>query len=299
MPDEKQRARIRSMQQRLQRYDITRWAGDFLDRLKQTKNSQKSINTKKLDDRSQNNLLRSYRNADRRLFLLDFDGTLTPLIDDPEQARPDRKILKMLASLSNEPRNTVVIVSGRKRSTLSEWFRSIKINLIAEHGIWIKKHNNDWYLIQQLSPKWKKDIRPIIESYTDRTPGSFIEEKEFSLVWHYRMSDPALAIIRSRELREALIHITQNLNLGILDGNRVLEIKNLSVNKGRAAGEWLKNRKWDFILAAGDDYTDEDIFDVLPAKAFSIKVGSGYTKARYIVDSPGEILKLLRRITLC
>lgn len=299
MPDAMKMQSIRSMQQRLKRYDITRWANDFLDRLKQTKNAQRSINTKKFSNESQKSVFDQCKKADKRLYLLDYDGTLTPLVNDPDQARPDRKLLNLLARLSEIPKNNIVIVSGRKRDMLIEWFKPVRVNLIAEHGIWIKKHGAEWHLIQQMSSNWKKDLRPTVEQYTDRTPGSFIEEKEYSIVWHYRQADPALAIIRARELKEALIHVTRNLNLGILDGNKVLEIKDMSVNKGRAVGEWLKNRKWDFIFAAGDDYTDEDIFDVLPKKAFSIKIGSGYTKARFIVDSPTDILKVLWRLTRC
>ncbi len=299
MQDEEKLQRIRSMQRRLQRYDITRWASDFLNRLKLTKKSQKTIYTKKFDKKNQQTIFRSCRRARKRLFLLDYDGTLTPLINDPGKARPSHSLLAMLSHLSDNPRNQVVIVSGRKRTTLSEWFKPININLIAEHGVWIKKIQSDWYMIEQMTPNWKKDIRATLESYTDRTPGSFIEEKEYSLVWHYRQADPALATVRSRELKESLIHITSNLNLGILDGNKVLEIKNLSINKGRAVGEWLRNRKWDFIFAAGDDYTDEDIFNVLPQKAFSIKIGAGYTKADYIVDSPAAMIKILKGLILC
>ena len=62
------------------------------------------------------------------------------------------------------------------------------------------------------------------------------------------------------------------MNLGILDGNKVLEVKDAFVNKGIAASEWLRGETYDFIFAVGDDHTDEDLFDVLPEKAYSVKV---------------------------
>ena len=98
----------------------------------------------------------------------------------------------------------------------------------------------------------------------DRTPGSLIEEKDYSLVWHYRKSEPELASNRARELKEALLQFTTNLGLGVLEGNKVIEVKNAGINKGHAALKWVANEYFDFILAAGDDRTDEDIFHVLP-----------------------------------
>jgi trehalose 6-phosphate synthase/phosphatase len=143
---------------------------------------------------------------------------------------------------------------------------------------------------------WKKQIRPLLELYVDRTPGSFIEEKDFSLVWHYRKADPKLAAIRAGELKEALSYATNNLNLGILDGSKVIEVKGIGINKGRAALKWVLKGKWDFIMAIGDDRTDEDIFEVLPEQAYSIKVGMGLTKARYSVGYPYEVRQLLQEL---
>jgi len=134
----------------------------------------------------------------------------------------------------------------------------------------------------------------MLEVFVDRTPGSFIEEKDYSLVWHYRKTDPKLAKIRSSELKETLRHLTSNLNIGVLEGSKVVEIKNIGINKGRAALKWIKNKKWDFILAVGDDWTDEDIFSVLPQNAYSIKVGHGFSEAHYRVDNPKAVRKLLK-----
>ena len=76
-----------------------------------------------------------------------------------------------------------------------------------------------------------------------------------------------------------------------------MEIKNLGISKGRAAKFWLKGRKWDFLLAAGDDYTDEEMFEALPDGAYSIKVGINISKAMYRVDTPDEFRSLLKELT--
>ena len=143
---------------------------------------------------------------------------------------------------------------------------------------------------------WKETIRPILELHTDRTPGSTVEDKDFSLVWHYRRADPELAYVRGQELRTALVNLTENLDVGVFEGNKILEVKSQGVNKGRAAEHWLAEQDWDFILAAGDDYTDEEMFSALPSEAYSIKVGFAASNARFNVDSVKEIRLLLKRL---
>jgi trehalose 6-phosphate synthase/phosphatase len=150
--------------------------------------------------------------------------------------------------------------------------------------------------MQPFEKEWKETIRPILKLYSDRTAGSFVEEKEFCLVWHYRRADPELAYIREQELRGALLNLTENLDVGVFEGNKILEIRNVGVNKGRAAEFWIAKQNWDFLLAAGDDYTDEEMFEALPEGAYSIKVGLSMSKARFNVDNPKDIRSLLKEL---
>ena len=90
-----------------------------------------------------------------------------------------------------------------------------------------------------------------------------------------------------------LSHITANLEIGVLEGNKVVEIKGSFINKGKAAVQWLRARKWDLIISIGDDWTDEDIFEELPEDAYSIKVGFGPSKAKYRVRSTAEARDVL------
>ncbi|MCK4428722.1 MAG: trehalose-phosphatase, partial [candidate division Zixibacteria bacterium] len=188
------------------------------------------------------------------------------------------------------------IISGRDRETLDKWFGNRNLGLVAEHGVWIKDRGKSWETIEPLRDDWKEQMRPVLEWYEDRTPGSFIEEKDFSLVWHYRKAEPQLASIRARELKDALLQLTANLNLGVLEGSKIIEIKSVGINKGRAALHWLSKNTWDFILAIGDDWTDEDLFAVLPDSAYSIKVGLSPSKARFNLDSVAEVRLLLKQL---
>jgi trehalose 6-phosphate synthase/phosphatase len=151
--------------------------------------------------------------------------------------------------------------------------------------------------VQPFEVKWKDTIRPILELYADRTPGSIVEEKNFSLVWHYRRADPELAYLRVQELKSALLNLTENLDIGVFEGSKILEVKSMVVTKGRAAETWIARKKWDFIMAAGDDYTDEEMFGSLPQHAYSIKVGFAASKARFSIDSVKEIRLLLKNLS--
>jgi len=293
MPEQEQVERNRLMQKRLCRYDITRWAYDFMSSLTEVKEVQERLSVKKLVEESRGALLSEFDRGRRRLLLLDYDGTLRDFVNRPDKAGPDHELVGLLRSVGEDAANELVVISGRDRMTLSRWLGDLNASLIAEHGAWINERNEGWHVVQPLENDWKDTIRPILELYADRTPGSSIEEKEFSLVWHFRRSDPDLAYLRSQELKDAVLNLTANLNVGVFEGNKILEVKNIGVSKGQAAKIWLKREQWDFILAAGDDYTDEDLFAVLPEGAYSIKVGHGLSRAKFNVDSVSEFRRLL------
>jgi len=294
MPEEEQVVRNRIMQKRLARWNVAQWAERFLDKLVETKGRQETLLVKRLNPAVKRRLVEDYLGSERRLILLDYDGTLIRFYGKPEDAKPNAEVLSLLEQLAGVPGNEVVIISGRTKCTLDEWVGSLDIGLIAEHGLWVKEIGKDWEVTEPVSNEWKNEIRPVLEFYADRTPGSSVEEKEFSLVFHYRRAEPELGSLRARELINHLVSFTANLNLQVLEGNKVIEVKNIGINKGKAALRWVSRGKWDFIMATGDDWTDEDIFAVLPETAYSIKVGLNPSQARFNLSSPKEVLSLLR-----
>ena len=297
MPDEEQSKRIKILQKRLQRYSVEKWAEEFMKSLNDTKKIGKTIVAKKMDKDHQATMISDFKKAKRKLLFLDYDGTLVGFKDNPQDAKPDDKLIQLLDQLNQTENTDVVIVSGRDRETFEDWFADKSYNLITDHGVWLKAKNDDWQMLEILKTNWMDNIQPILQTFVDRTPGTFIEQKKYSLAWHYRKADPELAQIRTIELNTVLTHLISNNDLSVLKGNKVIEIKSSSVNKGRATSRWLTKANYDFIFAIGDDWTDEFMFEDLPENTYSVKVGFKKTKAKYYVKDTDKVRDLLANFT--
>jgi len=295
MPEEEQINKNTNLQKRLQRYNEEKWATDFLNSLDEVRKIQEIKLARKINLDLRNQIKTKYSTSPEKLFLLDYDGTLKGFHKDPQEAYPDEQLYDILKTLSESKGNKVIIISGRDKETLNKWFSNNReIGFIAEHGVWSKEPGGKWEMTEQIDKQWMDIIRPTLEFYADRTPRSFIEQKNYSLVWHYRDADPDLGEMRAWELKEDMKEMTTNLNLEIMDGDKVIEIKNSGINKGRAALNKIGDQKFDFILAIGDDWTDEYTFGAMPDEAFTIKVGTKTTKAKYYVDSVDDVRNLLK-----
>jgi trehalose 6-phosphate synthase/phosphatase len=294
MPEKEQIARNRAMQKRVRRYDVGRWANDFIDRLLDFRKSQTRVMTEPLTSEAKSKLVAHFQKSRKKLLLLDYDGTLVPFARTPEEAKPDAELLELLGEIAQDGKSEVVLISGRDRNTLEVWFGNLNVGLVAEHGVWTRGKGKAWKTMAAVATDWKKEIRHMMELAVDRVPGSLIEEKDSSLAWHYRKAIPRISELRIREIINDLFNLTANSNLRVLEGSKVVEVKGANIDKGLTALQWISKQDWDFILAVGDDLTDEDIFKVLPQGAWSIKVRPGATSARFTLDSPNELRLLLR-----
>jgi trehalose 6-phosphate synthase/phosphatase len=298
MPEAEKASRNKMMHKRLRRYDVEFWAKEFLNALdRATTDSANDYPAIRLD-REGAGIEEAYRIAKKRLIMLDYDGTLVGFQVRPEMAQPDEQLRELLARLSKDPKNTVVLISGRAKGDLEGWFGKTKrIHLVAAHGLWVRiAGQHGWTRTVPLDNTWKEPLRPIMELYADRMPGSWVEEKDDSIALHYRKCDPDMVNARLPEVRDTVLSMTQSTTLALLDGNRVLEIKDSRVSKGTAASRLQNRDDYDFILGAGDDYTDEDLFLSLPQEAFSIKVGAGKTAAVYRLKSWKAMRGLLKQL---
>ena len=292
MPEEEQMRRLKKMQQSVSRKSVNKWANDFVNELKAINLRNENLNTERIDYQAKIKIQTEYRNSQKRLFILDYDGTLSAFKSRPEDAVPTKETYKLLNKLASNPKNKVVISSGRDRDTLEEWFGSLAIDLAAEHGACYKEHGVWVDNIGDEKP-WDNEIMEIVQNFVDKTPRSKIEEKNTTLVWHYRNVDTWLASLREQQLFEALMIPCARLGLQIMRGNKIIEIKSPVHTKGSEARRLLATQNFDFIMAIGDDTTDEDTFRELPDFAYTIKVGNISEVARYSVKSQSKVLPLL------
>ncbi|TAK54081.1 MAG: bifunctional alpha,alpha-trehalose-phosphate synthase (UDP-forming)/trehalose-phosphatase [Bacteroidetes bacterium] len=296
MPEEEQLRRNTIMQDRLQRYNVTKWASEFINQLNGITKRQNVFSAKLLSIQELVKMSEVYQESDKRLILLDYDGTLLPLTRHPHQAKPNERVLKVLRTLAADSKNVVVLVSGRDRNILQHWLGSLPIHFVAEHGIWIKEVDEQWKMIQEQSEAWKPSILQILEHYADRLPGVYLEEKEYSIAWHYRNADPEQSLQMARELTDHLMTYTANINLQVLSGKKVIEIRTAGTDKGQAALYWLSKHHVDFILAIGDDVTDENLFARLPDWAHTIRVGMTSTLAKYNLRDSTQVIRTLEML---
>ena len=232
-----------------------------------------------------------YRRAKRRLLLFDYDGTLAPIRSRPEEAVPSHRLCELLRTLGTDAANRVVICSGRDSGTLEKWFGGLPVSLAAEHGAFYKDRGAWRCNIRPAS--WDPKLSALLEHFARKTPRSRIERKQTALAWHYREADSWLGQLRAQQLVNALMPLCARLNLHILQGDKVVEIKSPRFTKGSETLRLLRQERYDFILALGDDTTDDDMFAALPPRALSVKVGNASEHARYNMPEQSEVVPLL------
>lgn len=297
MSEIEQRVRMKAMQKIVRKYDVNAWANDFFTTLHEVRQQQGNLEVKFLDSFSKVSLLDKYAQANRRLILLDYDGTLVPFSKKPSHAVPDPPLIQTLKDLSSDSRNDIHIISGRDSETLEKWLGDLPVGLIAEHGAKTKHRDGTWQS-QTLHHQedWMAKIRALMQLQSDKCAKSFIEQKEFSLAWHYRNVELVHGSLMAKELFDRLITVTAHLPVNVLFGNKVIEVRPNGIDKGSAVQKLLTDNAYDFILCIGDDKTDEDMFKRLAGTnyAYTIKVGREASFARYNIQSPHVVQTFLQ-----
>ena len=291
------RGRFSRMQRHLASHTVHTWASDFMTTLQKPIPGTPQLLTKTLTPKLQTMVHARYLQAAERLILLDYDGTLTPFTSHPKDSLAPKSLLQTLKKLAADPANTVVIVSGRSAADLDSRFGELRLHLVAEHGVMVRlAGQRRWHNLSQVDSSWKKQLLPLLQIYTDQTPKAVIETKPNSLVWHYRQSPPYYAQKNSVLLKRLLRPQLKHLGLTLLQGDKVLEIKDPAITKGTAIGRWLA-KKPAFILVIGDDATDEDMFMAVPPASYTIKVRGGRTAARFRLANDVAVTDFLKLLT--
>jgi trehalose 6-phosphate synthase/phosphatase len=296
MPQIERSRRMARLRAQVMANDVDHWVSSFLQRLSSSAGSTTASAPHDPDRMA--SIVERASEADRVYVLLDYDGTLVPIADSPEQALPDAALLELLADLCHCPGVEVHIVSGRPRDFLEEWFGELPIDLWAEHGFWHRTvAARTWQAAGQHAPGLLDRVLPILQQFAANTPGARVEMKTVSLAWHYRQADPEFGDRQAHELRMLLGDVLSNQPLEVVAGNKVVEVRFRGFSKAVVALRTLFQPDA-IIVAFGDDRSDEDLFRAVPPGAITVGVGRSAPPAAFCVPGTDDVRALLRSITL-
>jgi trehalose 6-phosphate synthase/phosphatase len=297
LPENEQEERMKKMQEVIRKNDVENWMNSFLHDAMNENPPLLPANIMSVYDRRE--VRDAYQKAERRLILLDYDGTLIPYYNKPGEAIPGDLIKNQVDRLGADEKNTIVLLSGRDAETLESWFKNSRINIAAEHGMMYREAGaTAWKFPHDLNTGWKENVMSLLNKYLQSYPGSFIEEKKYGISWHFsaveNIDEEAVRLAFSKEMMPLNV---QN-EFDILYGNKMLEVKSALMNKGLFVAEFLRNSNFDFVLAIGDDVTDEEMFFALNnERHYSIRVGLSQSAARYSVAGVNNVINFLEQLS--
>jgi trehalose 6-phosphate synthase/phosphatase len=296
MPKKEQLSRLATMQDRLREYTVVKWGQDFMETLARV-TSQSADPAKKLTVQTRKDIAAEVRSAKNALVVIDYDGTLSEHKASPSNsaATPSKTLLNNLTVVANRKNIRLCVASGRSMETLESWFGELPIDLIADHGVWVKS-NGTWRSNEIDFEEARAVATDIIRGYTSRTPGSRVEQKDYATVWHYRNTSVELAQVRAHNLLHELQMNLAHFPVSVNQGNFTIEITPSQTSKKTALGEILTDAEPDVTVIAGDDYSDELMFEIAPPDAYTIKVGPGETRAAWRVPHVAAFARLLTAI---
>ena len=295
LPKEERRSRMLPMRERIMRYDARHWARTFINDL--TSGPISDARTVETDIREAREQVGQAVSAGKGISLfLDYDGTLREIELDPRKATPNASVETLLRRLSQQPNLDITVISGRSQEDLETFLGGYPFRLIAEHGASLRgPSKKEWERSDRnINYAWKEELLAILRLYEQATPGSTIEEKPSSIVWHYRKADEEFGAWKANQLTEELSALTANHPIKVRHGKKMVEVTAAENNKGAAVARVLEqNDNYEVALCAGDDLTDESMFELSGPRLVTIKVGRGPTQARFRVSDPAAFRQFL------
>ncbi|KAI9281131.1 glycosyltransferase family 20-domain-containing protein [Sporodiniella umbellata] len=251
-----------------------------------------------------------YDNSRKRFLFIDYDGALVP--DNSKTHRPSKRAINALQRLCASPKNLVWIISKHTQERLDQYLGHVsRLGLAAEHGLFLKDTDSSKWrsTSDNLDISWKKDIRRVFEYYTERTPGSSIEERKCSIAWNYQNTDPKFGLFQAKECQN---HLEQNfvgkIPIEYLANRTDLEVRPSLANKGNVLKKAvLHNHGLDFVLCVSDDKTEDlsrslEVVQILGREIvqFATFVGAPQREslADWRIESNEKFLDLLDHLTM-
>lgn len=285
-------------------------------------------------------IAKAYRETYRRVLFFDYGNTLTQeergangfskyldikasgndscvLTGDSGTPSASPELLAMLTQLCADPRNTVFVLSGKERSDLEKTLGSVRgLGLAAEHGYlykWGSKQNSEeddmWLCTKEnFDDSWKDVTHAVMDIYTQRTHGTYIELKGSALLWQFRDADPDFGQLQAKELHDQLTQVLEHFQVEVITGTDYLEVRPEGVDKGVIVDRVMSTIEStgggyaDFILCIGDDLSDEFMFQYLEdarsrPKLFTVTVGKKPSAAKYYVNDVDQVTEIIQAMT--
>ena len=305
LPARDRQRRLETMAKRVESLDSRRWADGFLTRLgRYSRRDRRTRRPLKIDATLEARIRRKFVRARARTIILDYDGTLREFELHPDLAHPTPEIRKLLRDLAALPATDVHIVSGRRRRNLDQWLGRLPVHLCAEHGYLARAPGGEWHTLVELDLSWLRPIERLLRRVAADVPGAHVERKSCSVAWHYRQADREYGSWRARELLNDLPQHLAGAPAEILLGHQVVEVRAQGVDKGLYVRSLFPKGKeaTHFVLGLGDDRTDHDLLDALPAGSVAGHVGGLLPSTRTSdgkredihILGPGEVRSFLR-----
>ncbi|TDH65975.1 hypothetical protein CCR75_001825 [Bremia lactucae] len=258
-------------------------------------------------------------------------------VSKAETLKASSDLLASLTLLCADPRNTVFVLSGKERLDLEKTLGSVRgLGLAAEHGYLYKWGTNGGSMSDNRLPvssassstsmasegeegvwlctkdnfddSWKDVTHAVMDIYTQRTHGTYIELKGSALLWQYRDADPEFGQLQAKELHDQLLQVLEHFQVEVVTGTDYLEVRPEGVDKGvivdrvMSTIESTSGQYVDFILCIGDDLSDELMFQYLEdvrsrSNIFTVTVGKKPSAAKYFVNDVDQVMEIVHAMT--
>ncbi|XP_010438594.1 PREDICTED: probable alpha,alpha-trehalose-phosphate synthase [UDP-forming] 4 [Camelina sativa] len=342
-PEEKERKHKINFQY-VRTHSTQQWADDFMNKLIEITTNAELQAANVPHELPEHDVIQQYSKSNNRLLVLGFYGALTQPMKNQER-RGDglnlelhHQLKERLKALCSDPKTTVVVLSRSEKNILDKNFGEYNMWLAAENGMFLRHTSGEWVtkITEHMNLEWIDGVKHVFKYFTERTPGSYFETSEASLVWNYEHADAEFGKAQARDMLQHLwAGPISNASVDVVRGDQSVEVHAVGVTKGsameRILGDIVHNKSMttpiDYVLCIGcflgkdeDVYTffepevtkktksfpssggdspkkvSSTIVDLKGENYFSVAIGQTYTKARYFLDSSDDVVQLIHKL---
>lgn len=237
--------------------------------------------------------------ATQRLIVIDYDGVLVPYQTRPGLTIPPREVKTVVELLSNDPRTTVMLLSGRDQAHLQLHWGSHHAVLVAEYGASFRDIGKPWSSHFQLNDVWLEEVSRAMKALSFEYEETFIERKTHSIAWHYPLRDGNLSEQDIVNVITALRELSDNERFTIYRDHQTIELVPSGVNPGAFFSRWIESKTFDAVVAVCGQRTSSSLFATLPKDALTILVDADEkATARFRLGSQRDVLPLLQKLVI-